>query len=122
MRRPVRPKNSDSSTLTGTLAPMPPCISTLWRTPQLGANAPCATSARWNPAEFLAAEAAHDGSVDHGAPQFGEIEIAVMGREAAARQIADEAAGEGIARAGRVEYVFQQIARHHEVLAAAEQD
>src|ERR1039457_143406 len=73
-------------------------------------------------AEFLAAEAAHDGSVDHGAPQFGEIEVAVMGREAAAGQVADEAAGEGIARARRVEDVFQQIARHHEVLAAAEQD
>src|ERR1035438_5877890 len=59
-------------------------------------------------AEFLAAEAAHDGSVDHGAAQFGEIEIAVMGREAAAGQVADEAAGEGIARAGRVEDVFQE--------------
>src|ERR1022692_3053704 len=73
-------------------------------------------------AEFLAAEAAHDRAVDHGAAQFGEIEIAVMGREAAAGQVADEAAGEGIAGAGGVEDVFQQIARHHEVLAAAEQD
>src|ERR1017187_5286776 len=72
--------------------------------------------------ELLAAEAAHDGTVNHGAPQFGKVEIAVGGRRAAARQVADEPARKAIARPGRVEYVFQQIARHHEVLAAAEQN
>ena len=73
-------------------------------------------------AELLAAEAAHHGTVDHGAAQFGKIEIAVGGRDAAPGQVADEAAGEAIARAGGVEDVFQQIARHHEVVVAAEQD
>src|ERR1035438_8542558 len=72
--------------------------------------------------ELLAAEAAHDGTVDHGAAQFGKIEIAVGGRDAAAGQITDEAAGEAIARAGGVEDILQQIARDHEVLALAEQD
>src|ERR1035437_3727644 len=72
--------------------------------------------------ELLAAETAHDGTVNHGAAQFGEFEIAVQRGDAAAGQIADEAAGEAIARAGRVEDVFQQIARDHEVLALAEQD
>ena len=72
--------------------------------------------------ELLAAEAAHNRTVDHGAAQFGEIDIAVGGRDAAAGEIADEAAGEAIARAGGVEDIFQQIARRHEVAAAAEQD
>src|ERR1035441_4045300 len=72
--------------------------------------------------ELFAAEAAHDGTVDHGAAQFGKLEIAVGGRDAAAGQLADDTAGEAIARAGRVEDVFQQIARDHEVLALAEQD
>src|ERR1035437_4534732 len=72
--------------------------------------------------EFLATEAAHDGTVNHGAAQFGKIEFSVGGRDAAARQMANETAGEAIARAGRVEDVFQQIARDHEVLTAAEQD
>src|SRR5450755_3876028 len=70
--------------------------------------------------ELFAAEAAHDGTVDHGAPQFGKIEIAVGGRDAAAGQVADKAAREAIARPGRVEDVFQQIAGDHEVLALAE--
>src|SRR5450759_2492076 len=73
-------------------------------------------------AELFAAEAAHHGTVDHGAAQFGKIEIAVRWRDAPAGQISDEAAGEAIARARRVEDVFQQIARDHEVLALAEQD
>src|SRR5260370_32253558 len=70
--------------------------------------------------ELLAAEAAHDGTVDDGAPQFGKLEIAVRGRDTLAGQIAEEAAGEAIARAGGIEDVFQQIARHHEVLVAAD--
>src|ERR1035437_5491045 len=72
--------------------------------------------------ELFAAEAAHHGAVEHGAAQFGKVESAARGRDAPAGQIADEAAGEAIARARRVEDVFQQIARDHEVLAAAEQD
>src|ERR1039457_2749656 len=72
--------------------------------------------------ELLAAEAAHDGTVNHGAPQFGKVEIAVGGRRAPARQVADEPARKAIARPGGVKYVVQQIARHHEVFAAAEQN
>src|SRR5450759_2113034 len=72
--------------------------------------------------ELFAAETAHHGTVDHGAAQFGKVEIAVGRRDAPAGQIADEAAGEAIARARRVENVFQQIARDHEVLALAEQN
>src|ERR1035437_7402472 len=72
--------------------------------------------------ELFAAEAAHHGAVDHGAAQFGKVEIAARGRDAPAGQIADEPAGEAIACARRVEDVFQQIARDHEVLAAAEQN
>src|SRR6476646_6472765 len=66
--------------------------------------------------ELLAAETTHDGTVNHGAAQFGKSEIAVGGRHAAAGQIADESAGEAIARPGRVEDIFQQIARYHEML------
>src|SRR5690349_5827839 len=73
-------------------------------------------------AELFAAEAAHDRSVDDGALQFGKIQISVAGRNAPAREVADEAAGEGIARAGRVEDVLEQVARRDEVAAAAEQD
>src|ERR1035438_1477142 len=58
--------------------------------------------------ELFAAEAAHDGTVDDGAAQFGKVEIAVGGRDAAAGQIADEAAGETIARARGVEDILQQ--------------
>src|SRR5450631_2168610 len=71
--------------------------------------------------ELLAAKAAHDGTVDHGTPQFGKIDIAVGGRDATAGKITDEPAGEAIARAGRVEDIFQQIAGDHEVLTLAKQ-
>src|ERR1039457_5973826 len=72
--------------------------------------------------ELFAAEAAHDGTVDHGAPQFGKVEIAVPGRAAAAGQRTDEAAGEASARAGGGEDGSQQIAGDHEGRARAEQD
>src|SRR5437773_1098943 len=41
-------------------------------------------------AELLAAETAHDGTVDHGMAQIGERNVAVGGRNAAAGQAADE--------------------------------
>ena len=47
--------------------------------------------------------------------------MVVLQIEALLRQIADEAAGEAIARAGGIEDIFQQIAGHHEVGVAAEQ-
>src|ERR1017187_1942217 len=72
--------------------------------------------------ELLAAEAAHDGTVDYGAAQIGKIDLAVGRADAVAGQIADETAGEAIARPGGVEDVFQQIARDHEMLALAEQN
>src|ERR1035437_206215 len=64
--------------------------------------------------ELFAAEAAHHGTVDHGAAHFGKVEIAARGRDAPSVQLANEAPGEAIARPGRVEDVFQQIAGDHE--------
>ena len=49
MRRPIRLKSSEFTTLVVTPAPMPPCISTPWKAPQLGLKASPAISARWNP-------------------------------------------------------------------------
>src|SRR5205814_5013511 len=54
--------------------------------------------------EFFAAETAHYGTVDNGAAQLRYIDVAVLQLDAASRQVADEAARETIARAGRVEH------------------
>src|SRR4051812_23449905 len=59
-------------------------------------------------AEALAAEASHHGAIDNGAAQFGEIDGAGVRVDAAAGEIADEAARETVARAGGVEHVFEQ--------------
>src|SRR5580658_512669 len=72
-------------------------------------------------AEHLAAEAAHHGAVDHRPPQLGNIDAAAIRLDALSGQVADEAAGEAIARAGGVENFLQQIPRRHEVAAAVEQ-
>src|SRR5690349_19137126 len=68
--------------------------------------------------EFLTAETSHHRSVDYRTPQLFESDHAIFGNHARARQIADEAAGEAVARASRVEHVFEQIPGHHEVTAA----
>src|ERR1017187_869526 len=70
--------------------------------------------------ELLAAETAHDGAVDHGAAQVREIDLRALQRNAAARQIAHEAARETVAGAGGVEHAFQQISRRHEEALPAE--
>src|SRR5689334_7423919 len=72
--------------------------------------------------ELFAAETAHHGAVDHGAPQFVDIDLSVRSFDAAAREVADEASGEAVAGAGRVEDVFEQVARSHKVTAASEKD
>src|SRR5690242_1350126 len=72
--------------------------------------------------ELLAAEAAHDGAVDDGPLELGEVELAVLRRDAASGEVADEAAGEAIARAGRVEDLFEEVAGGHEMAVAAEEN
>ena len=71
-------------------------------------------------AELFAAEASHDGAIDDGTPQFREIEFATIRGKAAAGEIADEAAGEAIARTGGVEDVVEKIAGDNEMIAAVE--
>ena len=73
-------------------------------------------------AELFAAEAAHDGAVDHGTAQFGEVHRAGFGIDTAPGQVADEAAGEAVARAGGIEDILQQVTRGHEVAAVTEED
>src|SRR5438270_11157234 len=70
--------------------------------------------------ELFATEASHDGAVDDGAAQVGKIDIAIAGRNALSREVADEAAREAIARSGGVEHILEQIAGHHEALVLAE--
>src|SRR4051794_19744969 len=72
--------------------------------------------------EFLAAEAAHYRAVDDGAFELVEGEVAIRRGDAASGEVADEAAGEAVAGAGRVENVFEEVAGRHEVTASAEQD
>src|SRR5207244_12523069 len=73
-------------------------------------------------AEFFAAETAHYGAVDDGATQIEEIDVAVTRINPARRKIADEPAGEAVARARGVEHIIEQVAGHHEVAVAPEQD
>src|SRR4249920_1764497 len=60
--------------------------------------------------EFFAAETPHHRSVDDGAAQLGEVDVAARGIDPASRQVADESAGETVARAGGIEHVVQQVA------------
>src|ERR1017187_1643917 len=71
--------------------------------------------------ELLTTETAHYRAVDHGATQVREIDLRAVHRDAAARQVAHEAACKTVARAGGVEHAFQQISRRHEVTLPAEQ-
>ena len=54
-------------------------------------------------------------AIDDRAAEFLGVDLAVVEVEALLGQIADEAAGEAIARAGRIENLFEQIAGNHEV-------
>ncbi len=53
--------------------------------------------------------------------QFVNIEVSVAEIETALGQVADETAGEAIARAGRIKDIFQQITRDHEKRIAPEE-
>ncbi len=59
-------------------------------------------------AELFAAEAAHDRAIDDRAMQLVHIEMAVAKVESALGKIADESSRETIARAGGIEYIFQE--------------
>src|SRR5260370_37601834 len=73
-------------------------------------------------AELFAAKTAQHGSIYHSAAEFFIIHVARFQIEPLLSKISDEAASKAIARAGGIEDFFQQITRHHEVLAAMEQD
>src|SRR4051812_10225147 len=70
-------------------------------------------------AELLAAETAQDRAVDDGTPQIGDIDLVILRLDTLTGKIADEAARETIACAGRIEHLFQQIPWRHEVTIAA---
>src|SRR5579871_6610246 len=72
-------------------------------------------------AETFAAEASHDGPVDHGAAQLASADVIAFQIETLLRQIADKAAGKAISRTGLIEDVFEQIAGHHEHRIVPEQ-
>src|ERR1700690_4320547 len=57
-------------------------------------------------AKLFAAEAAHHRTVDDGAADLGDGGV-VLDVEAAAGHVSEEAAGEGIARAGGIEHVLE---------------
>src|SRR5437016_6360883 len=57
-------------------------------------------------AEFFAAKTAHKAPVNHGAPQVGELNLAIGERDSLPRQITDESASEAVARARGVEHVL----------------
>src|SRR6202012_5420061 len=67
-------------------------------------------------AEALAAEAAHDGAVDHGAPKFIRVDIVRLQIDARSGEIAHKPARETVARARWIENVVEQITGHHEML------
>src|SRR5258705_4577270 len=72
-------------------------------------------------AEAFAAEASHDGPVNHRAAEHAAANVVPFQAEAVLGQIADESAGESIARASRIENVFEQVPGHDEIRVAAEQ-
>src|SRR5437660_1155556 len=71
-------------------------------------------------AELFATETTHYGTINHGPMQFMHVDIAVLQIEAPFRQVANESARETVARARRIEYVFQEIARNHKQRVTAE--
>src|SRR5689334_17282769 len=72
-------------------------------------------------AETLTAETPHDGAVNHGTAQLAAADMVGLQIEALLREVADEAAREAIARAGRIEHSFQQVAGHDEEGIVAKQ-
>src|SRR5258708_24977769 len=73
-------------------------------------------------AELFAAKTAQHGSIYHGAAQFFIIHVSRFQIEPLLSEVSNESARETVARAGGIEHFFQQITRHHEVLAAMEQN
>src|SRR5580658_5924460 len=73
-------------------------------------------------AEFFAAKAAQHGAVDYGPAQVLRVDMAGFEIETAFGEIADESAGEAIARAGRVEDILQQIAGDYKMFVAMKKD
>src|SRR5580700_3078420 len=65
--------------------------------------------------KLLAAEAPHDGTVDHSTADLFGADVTRFQIDALFGQIADEAAGEAIARARWIEHFFEQVSGNHEV-------
>src|SRR4051794_1684760 len=62
-------------------------------------------------AKLLAAEAAQDGTVDNGASQLFPVDLRIFQIEPAGCKRANEPAGEAVARARRIKYLVEKIAR-----------
>src|SRR5690348_14660002 len=62
-------------------------------------------------AELFAAEAAHHRTVNHGAMQFVHAEVTVVQVETSLGKISNEPARKAVPRSGRIENIFQQVAR-----------
>ena len=73
-------------------------------------------------AEPFAAETAQHRSVNDSPAEFLVADVALFEVEAALGEIADEAAGEAVARASRVEDFIQQIPRDDGMSVGTEQD
>src|SRR5665213_2287380 len=72
-------------------------------------------------AKAFAAEASHDGPVNHGSAQHAPADLIAFEAEAVLGQIADKAARETIARAGRIENIIEQIRDSDEIGIAPEE-
>src|SRR5258706_5535383 len=72
-------------------------------------------------AEAFAAEASHDGPVNHRPAEHAAADLVAFQAEAVFGQVADESARETIAGAGGIENIFEQITGHDEIGVAAEQ-
>src|SRR6185295_12552598 len=66
-------------------------------------------------AEAFAAEASHDGPVNHRAAQHAAADVVAFQAEAVFGQIANESPRETITRPGGIENIFEQIAGHDEI-------
>src|SRR6266849_9004450 len=63
-------------------------------------------------AKAFAAEAAHDGSVNHRPAEHATADMIALQAEAVLGQVADEPAREAVAGAGGIEDIFEQVAGH----------
>src|SRR5260370_10543084 len=72
-------------------------------------------------AKSFAAEAAHDGPVNHGPAEHAAADMIALQAEAMLGQVADEAARETVAGAGGIEDVFEQVSGHYKERVAPEQ-